>query len=113
LVVVEIVSRSYSAQWNKKPSVSSAWHVGRRHTTPCATRQRIAVGHGYVDSNSCKLWRIVLRYLSAAEKLIGYEFATRAELESALENPAAFIASQAQGTPPMGESVDGYAVAAE
>ena len=95
LVVVERITRSY---YVKGPQTqSSSWYVGRRYTTPAAKRHLIELNSCYrVEvSKDAKLWRIVLRYLSAAEKLINIEFATREDLESALDNPSIAFAKEA------------------
>lgn len=88
LVVVERITRSY---YQKGPMTqSSTWLIGRRDTTPSAARHMVRFNSCYrlEVSKEAKLWRIVLRYLSAAEKLINVEFNTREELEAALDNPA-------------------------
>jgi hypothetical protein len=68
---------------------ASSWHIGRRFTPPSAKRQTISIdtqNHYGIEPypNKDKLFRIVLRYLVAAERLIGQEFDSREALETAL-----------------------------
>ena len=94
LVVVERVTRAY---YLKGPATqTSTWIVGRRDTTPSAARHMVRFNSCYrvKVGKDAKLWRIVLRYLSAAEKLINREFATREDLEAALDNPSMAMAAE-------------------
>lgn len=79
-----------AASRRAQTETSSTWHIARRASIPSAKRQLLEIIRDGVPSrfepfrSNCKLFRIVLRCLPAAEKFIGREFASRAEIETAL-----------------------------
>jgi hypothetical protein len=97
LVAVEMPHHVTYAFGHKRPANAptlATWVIGRRATVPSAHTQKYDFGRGAVTVGSkANLYRIPYRWRQVAAQLIGQEFESRDEMESAMERQQESIAA--------------------